>query len=414
MAIHKAFSLSVRSSLRAKVTLGVILPLVLVLGIFTMIEYRRHQEISLIKLSSLASQSGKIIDSSLRNAMLESNFSEVQTILDSIDASSEFRVIYVMDTNGNVVFAPNSQGVGSQLNNEKPDCQPCHRLEPNERPSSVVVVAADGQQVFRSMYPIKNAQECSVCHNPAQPLIGLLLTDIPVAPMKAALVSDFRETILWWIGTILVTVMVVNLTMSRIIIRPLTGLVHAIKNFGQEGQDLRLPVGDLDELGRLTKAFNTLGQRIEAEAAANQSLSDRLRRQNIQRGELLKHLITAQEDERKRVSREIHDDLGQSLGALSLQIQALERLITKDTNSALEQLSQIQSLIDETMERMYDLILALRPSALDDLGLVAALRTHAERFLSGSGIRFELNTDGISGRLPPDIETALRTPVCWV
>lgn len=407
MPIFKFLPSPVRNSLRAKVTLGVILPLVLILGMFTIIEYRRQQEIILTRLSTLASQSSRIIDSSLRHAMLESNFSEVQTILDSIDSSMDFRVIYLLDPGGRVVFAPNRQGVGSRLDNTKPDCQPCHRLDPNERPSSVVVVADDGQQVFRSMYPIENEQECSACHDPNQRLIGLLLTDVPVAPIKTALVSDFRDTILWWTGTILVTVIVVNLAMSRIIIRPVTRLVHAVNNFGMKSQELPLPVGDLDELGRLTEAFYDLRQRIESETVAKQALSDSLRLQNIQRGELLKRLITAQEDERKRVSREIHDDLGQSLGALSLHIQVLERLIATDADQAIEKLDQIQNLIDETMERMYDLIIALRPSALDDIGLVAALRSHAERCLSESDIHFELNVSGIPNRLSPDIETAL-------
>ncbi len=407
MTSFNAFSRFVRSSLRAKITLGVVLPLMLILGIFTTIEYRRRQEVILSNLSSLAWQSGRVIDSNLRHAMLDSDFPGVQTILDSIAVSEEFRVVYLLDTNGRVMFAPHGQGVGKQLKNSQPDCQPCHHLDPKERPSSVIVTAEDGQRVYRSMYPITNAPECSVCHSSKQRLIGLLLTDIPVAPMEAALTSGLRENLLWWVGAILVTVIIVNLAINRIVIQRLAGLVNALSNFGQERLDLRLPVGDLDEIGQLTKAYNTMGQRIESEVAANRSLSDRLHRQNILRGELLKHLITAQEEERKRVSREIHDDLGQALGALSLQAQLLERLIAANTDDALEQLSQTQNLINETTERMYDLILALRPSALDELGLVAALRTHAERYLNGSGIHFELNINGLSGRLPPDIETTL-------
>jgi two-component system sensor histidine kinase UhpB len=56
---------------------------------------------------------------------------------------------------------------------------------------------------------------------------------------------------------------------------------------------------------------------------------------------------------------------------------------------------------------MYDIILDLRPSALDDLGLVAALRTHAERITQEAGIAFELDVSGMNGRLPPELETAL-------
>jgi signal transduction histidine kinase len=103
----------------------------------------------------------------------------------------------------------------------------------------------------------------------------------------------------------------------------------------------------------------------------------------------------------------LHDDLGQALSALSLQVQSLERLFGSNPDEAIEQLERIRDLIAETTERMYELILALRPSVLDQFGLVAALRNHAERFLNGSGIAFELDASNYSSRLTLDIETAL-------
>ncbi len=394
-------------SLRAKVTLGIVLPLLIIFSIFIVIDYRRHREDVLDDLSLLAAQSGRVIENSLRHAMVESNFAEVQTILDSIGETEDFRVVYLIDTNGKVIFSPNNRGVGSQLNNNQPDCQPCHHLPPEERPGSVIVKADDGQNVFRSMLPIKNAPECSTCHDPSKPLIGLLLTDIPVAPVEASIADHMREDILWWVGAILVTVTVVNLALSRIVLRRLESLAQALSSFGQERMDLPLPVGDLDEIGQLVIAFNEMGERIENKDQDNRTLSEHLRRQSAMRGELLKHLITAQEDERKRVARELHDDLGQTLGALSLQAEMMERFIPPDSADAIEQLKQTQALITETTERMYDLILALRPSALDDLGLVAALRTNAERTLDGSGITFELNANGLVKRLSPELETAM-------
>lgn len=397
----------IRASLRAKVTLGVVVPLILILGIFTIIEASRHREVELFNLTILASQSGKVIESSLRNAMLESNFDEVQRILDAIGETGDFRVVYLMDTSGKVIFAPHKEGVGDILTNDNPNCQPCHKLPPEARPGSVVVTEDSGQRVFRSMYPIKNAPECTECHDPNKPLIGLLLTDIPVAPVEAVLAANLRENLLWWVGTIIVTVLVVNLAMSRIVIQRLQRLAQALGGFGQDRLDLRLPSEDPDEIGQLTEAFNTMGQRIETEVAENRALSDHLYNQSKQRGELLNHLITAQEDERKRVARELHDDLGQALGALALQTEAIEQLIDSDPESAINQLNLTRELITDTSDRMYDLILALRPSTLDDLGLISALQSHAERFLDGSGITFEINTHGLTDRLTPEMETAL-------
>ncbi len=396
----------IKANLRAKITLGVVVPLTLILGIFTMIEASRHREIELYNLTLLASQSGKVIESSLRNAMLESNFSEVQMILNAIGDAGEFRVVYLLDSEGKIIFAPHGESVGERLDNNHPTCQACHKLPPEARPSSVVVTD-DNQRVFRSMYPIKNAPECMTCHDPDKPIIGLLLTDIPFTKVESALAAGLRENLLWWVGTILVTVVVVNLALSNIVINRLQRLAQALVGFGQDQLSLRLPADDPDEIGQLSEAFNSMGQRIEDEVAENRALSDHLYMQSKQRGELLKHLITAQEDERKRVARELHDDLGQALAALALQTEAIEQLIDSDTEGAINQLNLTQDLITDTTDRMYELILALRPSTLDDLGLVAALKSHAERFLSGSGITFELNAAGLTNRLEPDLETAL-------
>lgn len=408
MTETKPSSFRFTRSLRAKVTLGVVLPLVVILGIFTVIEYYRHRQAVLGNLSILSSQSGQIVENNLRHAMLKSDFSEVQSLLDTIGESEEFRVVYLMDTSGKVIFSPKNQGAGVQLYNSAPDCQPCHTLDPAERPSSIIVTAEDGQRVFRSMYPIENSTECAVCHGTEQRLIGLLLTDIPVAPMEAAMASDFRSVLVWWIVTIIITVIVVNLAMNRIVISRLVEMAQAMRSFGRERLNFRLASRDEDEIGQLAQAFNNMGHRIEQEAAENRQLSEDLRRQSQQRGELLKGLITAQEDERKRVARELHDDLGQALTALGLQIEVVEHLIQQDADKAIEQLNQTKDLIQETTDHMYELILALRPSALDDLGLVPAMRMHAERFLHGSGIEYQLETDGLAEqRLPADIETAL-------
>jgi signal transduction histidine kinase len=396
----------IKANLRTKVTLGVVFPLTLILGIFTIIEASRHRETEIYNLTILASQSGQVIESSLRTAMMETDFSEVQRILNAVGDAGEFRVVYLLDTDGKIIFAPHGEGVGGRLDNNHPSCQPCHKLPPDSRPNSVLVTE-DNQRVFRSMYPMKNAPECMACHDPDEPIIGLLLTDIPFTKVESALAADLRENLLWWVGTIVVTIVVVNLAMSNIVINRLQKLAQALVGFGQDQLSLRLPADDPDEIGQLSEAFNNMSQRIEDEVDENRALSEHLYTQSKQRGELLKHLITAQEDERKRVARELHDDLGQALGALALQTEAIEQLINSDMDEAIDQLNLTRELITDTTDRMYELILALRPATLDDLGLIAALQSHAERFLSGSGIDFQLNADDLTQRLEPEMETAL-------
>ena len=176
---------------------------------------------------------------------------------------------------------------------------------------------------------------------------------------------------------------------------------------GRGRHDLRLSDESGDEIGQLVDTFNEMGGRVEAEEAANRALTQDLGRQSALRGQLLQRLITVQEDERKRLARDIHDELGQSMGGLALQAEMLQRLLPGNETQASEQLEQIKELIRTTTDTMYDMILALRPSILDDLGLVAALRAHAERALADSSIRFEMDATELAGRLPPEMEITL-------
>ena len=403
----RLFPNSIDRSLRAKVTLGIIIPMVLMLSLFTFYEYTRHRSVQLNNLSVLASYNGQVIEETLRHSMLTSDFVGVQRILDTVGKNENFRVVYLLDTSSRVIFAPNSSGIGIQLDNHNLTCQPCHKLPPNERPSGVVVSEDDGQRVFRSMQPIENSPACSQCHDPQQRLIGLLLTDISVAPFEAAIVADLRENLLWGGSIILVSAIIANLVMGRLVIRRLERVADALASFGSSKQNLRLNTGSSDEIGQLEVDFDEMGKRIQAEEAENRALSDYLRRQTTQQQELLKKLITAQEDERKRVARELHDELGQSLSGLALHSEVIGKFINSDPDRALEQLLLTRGLINKTTQQMYELILALRPSVLDDLGLVAALHSLGKRVLNGSGITFKLDSSGLIKRLPPSIETTL-------
>lgn len=187
--LKRLFPNAIGHSLRAKVTFGIIIPMVLMLCIFTIIEYTRHRSVLLNNLSVLASYNGQLIEETLRHSMLVSDFAEVQRTLDTVGKNENFRVVYLLDTSSRVIFAPNGVNVGIQLDNRNPTCQPCHKLPPIERPSGIVVNEDDGQRVFRSMHPIENSPACSQCHDPQQRLIGLLLTDISVTPFEAAFVG---------------------------------------------------------------------------------------------------------------------------------------------------------------------------------------------------------------------------------
>ncbi len=312
----------IRASLRAKVTLGVLLPLLLILGGITAVQLWRHETAVLNSAALVAANTGRVIEEALRHEIIANtaatHFDNSPSILDTTTENDDFRVVYLLDTEGNILFAPGGVGVGAQLSNDEPDCAPCHRLAEEARPASIVVETESGERVFRSMIPLKNTPECAECHEGEKPL-ALLMTDTPLTALEGTLAADFWENLLWLASAVLISVIVVNVALNRLVLARLQRLTQALTGFGHGRHDLRLPEDEPDEIGQLADAFNEMGRRVEAEEAENRLLSEDLRRQSALRGQLLARLITAQEDERKRFAREIHDELGQVMGGLALQ-----------------------------------------------------------------------------------------------
>lgn len=121
--------------------------------------------------------------------------------------------------------------------------------------------------------------------------------------------------------------------------------------------------------------------------------------------EQLSLVVKAQEDERKRVARELHDQAGQALMAIQLGLGRIEKY-TLDPRVR-QEVDGLKSLTAATMEEIRNLALDLRPGILDELGLVPAIRQYAKDFTRRTGIQVELKLPAFGGRLPGELETTL-------
>ncbi len=123
---------------------------------------------------------------------------------------------------------------------------------------------------------------------------------------------------------------------------------------------------------------------------------------------LTARLNTLREEERTRISREVHDGLGQLLTGLKMDIRWMARRLTAGAPAAALQarLAETELLVDQTIESVQRIAVELRPSALDALGLPAAIRDEARRFEARSGVRTHVQVDG-APPVPPTVATAL-------
>ena len=142
-------------------------------------------------------------------------------------------------------------------------------------------------------------------------------------------------------------------------------------------------------------------------AVENAQLWGRLKRREETVSGLLKKVITAQEEERKRIARELHDETNQSLAALAVGLKAASTLVKRDAEKAERTLEDLKDSAVIIMRELHNIVYDLRPTLLDDLGLIPALRWCAETRLERQEVEVSMEVDGISSRLPPEVETIL-------
>jgi PAS domain S-box-containing protein len=153
-----------------------------------------------------------------------------------------------------------------------------------------------------------------------------------------------------------------------------------------------------EELRLLVLAADRVGPAIE-----RGRLIDRIRSGMERQRALSRRLLTAHEEERRRLAVELHDELGQVLTAVKINLESLAQAKTPAGTFA-TMAATIQS-VDEALLRVRDLALDLRPSVLDDLGLAAAIRWYVDRFARGGPIETHLSIDVLPA-LEPEVQTA--------
>ena len=141
-------------------------------------------------------------------------------------------------------------------------------------------------------------------------------------------------------------------------------------------------------------------------AIQNALAYQKLQEAEILHSHLLDKIMTAQEEERRRISRELHDEIGQSLTSLLVGLRAAEDEMGQGGISG--RVSDLRKITGNTLQEVQRLARGLRPSVLDDFGLEEAVARYAADFTSTYGIQVDVAQDGgIRDRLPPAVETAL-------
>jgi signal transduction histidine kinase len=209
---------------------------------------------------------------------------------------------------------------------------------------------------------------------------------------------------------------------ARSVTKPVRMLTDAARRITKGDLDRQIPRLGEDEVGVLAQSLDrmrlALKESLETIAEGKRDLEKRVQERTREleelyrevqkkeeiRGELLKKVIGVQEEERKRIARELHDETSQDLATLLLSIETSIGSVPEELK---KKLTHMKAMTVRTLDSIHRLILDLRPSVLDDLGLTSAIRWVAESRLEPLGIDLEFEVAGQERRLKPEIETTL-------
>jgi PAS domain S-box-containing protein len=162
------------------------------------------------------------------------------------------------------------------------------------------------------------------------------------------------------------------------------------------------------------RANEELERRVNERTRALAERTEELAHMSEMRQELLRQLVTAQEEERGRISRDLHDDTGQQVTALLLGLNHLKTASVLESDAeAQEMLTRLQAHAVEVAKKSHQLSFTLRPTDLDDIGLMGALQNYVYEWSGWSGLPVDLQSVGLetaegeAARLPPEIETTI-------
>ena len=266
--------------------------------------------------------------------------------------------------------------------------------------------------------PVFNRLECQSCHSPASAVLGVIKVDLKATTVDSQI---RQQTIFLGILGALTFVIIGGLlafALKRTILNPLSRLAESAQRLSRGDYTARALSTNNDEIGMLAQTFNEMAESVEQRSRKLEAkVAERTReleesyqeieRKEAARGELLSKVLNAQEEERKRLARELHDETAQQLIALSHQLEDFTRNTERLSPDEIELLKSWRERLKDTLQGVRLFSRDLRPPMLDDLGLIPALEWLVANTRESSKVAVSIKVVGTEQRLPAEVELVL-------
>jgi signal transduction histidine kinase len=282
---------------------------------------------------------------------------------------------YLIDRQGRVIYHPDYALIGADFSQRVSVAN----LMTGSREGAVIVEGQDGvRQVVG--YAVVGVTGW-----------GLVVQE-PWADVVAPAVQSLRPIIIALLIGVVLIAFIVSMGVRRVV-SPITEMAAYSRLVAAGDYAVHVPTNPIRELRDMGTAFNEMVGQISRYQAG------------------LRHYVAAitksQEEERRRIARDLHDDTTQSLIAIGQRVELARDLVAETPDEAVEQLRDLRKMVTRTIESVREFSRDLRPTALEDLGLIPALQYLVNNLSQKDGVEASLEIEGTPEGLPPDLEVTV-------
>ena len=384
---NRLWSLILGVSIRTKI-MGMIVGLTILLGLGITLQVRAamHQTLSLELEHRGISIGRDLAARSTDPILIHDTFALYQLLRDTVTNNPDLRYAFILDENGQVLVHSFTQDGADPQNSGFPlDLLAINRVASHERYRHQILQTNEGI-VHDFAVPIFEGRagtaRVGLSENRLNATVNAVTGQLVFTTLAVALISIAAAAFLTWLLT-----------------RPILDLVSATRAVAQGHLNQKAPRWADDEIGTLSDAFNQMVADLATAQAEREAYNREL-------GQLLDKVIHAQEEERQRIARELHDETGQALTSFMVGLKVLER--ANDVEEMRQHAAELRQMVARALEDVRNLALELRPSTLDDKGLIPTLARYTHDYSQKFGIEVDFHARGFDGiRLPSQVETAL-------
>lgn len=235
----------------------------------------RHSSTLLDTARRDALAQSELIRGALEHAMLEDNRTLIEQMVNAFGREPQVLSVMLLDREGVVQFSSGPVEAGGELSIESATCQSCHRLAPAQRASSRVIETKDGS-ILRTVVPFRNRPECHDCHDPANAINGVLISDLNAAEIQAAANRDLRWMVAVSAAITLLLVAAIGMVVRVVVLGRLQRFETTARLIAKGDLARRVPASGTDTISWLATEFNAMADSVSGLVGQVQSERERL------------------------------------------------------------------------------------------------------------------------------------------